>query len=413
VNYDHFLTTAWRALLQHKLRSILSSLGIVIAIMSVLAALAIGEGAKREALEQLEQLGTNNLIVRPIAAEALPGVSSGAGGRSLPFGAADSEHLLRAIPGAVTAASLSEVQLTVTHAAAQNLPLSIHGVSGSYFSAKGLMQREGRLFSDLDFQRKNAVCVLGADAARQLGAQGKSGATLIIGNQPFRVVGVLRERDWSKGKVPALTGRNYNMSVFVPLGIAQTATAPGAVASSAVDEISLLMKPGSELSDAALLARRILSANHRSAADFQIIVPEELIQQSQRTQRLFNLMLLSIALISLLVGSIGIFNIMLSSVVERTHEIGIRRSVGASQKHIARHFLSEAVLLTLIGGVVGVLLGYLLSAVVGALVGWKVTVTLVSVLVSLIISVSVGVFAGIVPALRAARMNPVAAIRSE
>lgn len=410
MNWLKLLATAGQALWQHKLRTGLSMLGIVFAVMAVIAMLAMAEGAKRETLEQIGQLGTQNVIVRQAA---LTQAQEAAAREKLSRGLRqeDAALLERLVPGVAAVAGLKQVRAAVAGAGKED-PLEVLAVSDAYPRALSLDLAQGRFIAPLDVLNKNQVCVLGWDSARLLGAQGLLGGMITLEDRPFLVVGVLRERRWVRGKSAAVAARNYNRAIFVPLG-AEPAPRLGDRRDPGLSEILLRMRQDGQVSAAAAVARQVLMQSHGGFEDFHVVVPQELINQAQRTQRVFNVVLFGIAGISLLVGGIGIMNMMLASVSERTREIGLRRAMGASAAHVAAHFLGEAVLLTLGGGLLGVLLGVLGVLFINLVAGWQSVVTLWPVALSLAMAVGVGILSGLYPALRAANLDPAAALRHE
>ncbi|MBI5523392.1 MAG: ABC transporter permease [Desulfarculus sp.] len=410
MNWVKLLITSGQALMQHKLRTGLSMLGIVFAVMAVIAMLAMAEGAKRETLEQIGQLGTQNVIVRQAA--LTQGQEAAARERlSRGLRQDDAALLERLVPGVAAVAGLKQVRAAVA-AASKDDPLEVLAVTAAYPRALSLDLAQGRFIAPLDVLNKNQVCVLGWESSRLLGAQGVLGGMVSLEDRPFLVVGILRERRWVKGKSAAIAARNYNRAIFVPLG-AQPAPRLGDKREPELSEILLRMAQAEQVSPAAAVARQVLMQSHGGFEDFQVVVPQELINQAQRTQRVFNVVLFGIAGISLLVGGIGIMNMMLASVSERTREIGIRRAIGASAAHIAAHFLGEAVLLTLGGGLMGIVLGMLGVLVINMAAGWKSVVTFWPVALSLGMAVGVGILSGLYPALRAASLDPAAALRHE
>lgn len=401
---------AWRALLLHKLRSLLSTLGIVFAVVAVVDMLAIGEGARREALEQLELLGTRSVVVRRANPRSSSAPDGAAPGGSLM--ASDAAALKRLVPGVRRVAVVAEVPVL------PNLPrgqasVEVLAVSSGYQALRGLTVRDGRPLCQADEEQHAPVCVLGDEAARLLGADGRLHGLVRLGDRSFRVVGRLPPRRFARPRSSQISVRDHNLVILVPLG-----TQPGERPSDrrgdlGVSEVAIQLGAGADIRSAAAVAQRVLLRRHGGAEDFQLVIPEELLEQAQRTQRLFNMVLGAIAAISLLVGGIGIMNVMLSSVSERTREIGIRRAVGATQAQVAAHFLCESTLLTGIGGILGVGLGALGAVSIGAATGWPTVMTPWSVALSLGMTAGVGLLSGLYPAVVAARLEPVEALRHE
>jgi len=407
VRTGHLVEAAARSLFTHKLRTTLSALGIVFGVMALVAMLAVAEGAKRETLDLIEQLGTDSLILRqPLQTDAQLARSREfqSGGLSL----ADLERITHGVPGVRNVAPLAEVPASIADLAADTT-IEVVATTREYFLAKGLVLAEGRTLCDLDDRRSNEVCVLGAETARALGRLGRVGATLRIEDRMVQVVGILALRTWREARDPALTARNVNRMLFVPLSL-QSALS-GATAERGLSEISVRMVSSEILPAAAEVLRRSMILWHGGLEDFQLVVPHELLARAFRTQEVFNLVLASIAAISLLVGGIGIMNVMLASVSERTREIGIRRAVGATRGDIVAQFLCEAVVLTFAGGAVGLAAGTACGAAIATFAGWHTVVTTWGVGLSLSMALVVGLSAGLYPALRASRLDPIAALR--
>jgi len=401
---------AWRALLKHKLRSILSMLGIVFGVIAVVAMLAIAEGAKRETLELIESLGTNNIIVRQLdLTEAQKLTAQEYLSRGLEL--SDVASLKRTIPILSKIAAVKEVQAAVSASAIKD-PLEILAVTADFQQLNNLGIHQGRFICNTDIFRSKLVCVLGAELSRLLSNDGRLGKVLRLDEKIYRVVGILQERRWIRSTSPALNIRNYNRVVFIPLGT-EPMTASNRRKFGDISEIWLRVSRKANVHACALAVRRILTRKHGNIEDFQVIVPQELLNQAQKIQRVFNIVLGCITGISLLVGGIGIMNTMLASVAERTREIGIRRSIGATRMHIVVQFLCESIVLTTMGGCVGIALGTGSAFIISSVAGWKTMVTLWSMAVSLGMAGSVGLVSGLYPALKAARLDPAGALRQE
>ena len=261
------------------------------------------------------------------------------------------------------------------------------------------------------------VCVLGNDVAVRLGALGKLGQHIRIENHLFKVVGILDRFHREKSKGAPITVRNYNEMVFIPLGTESSLAGPIAreikMDRGQLTEMVIQVATTDEVLNTAKIVDRILQVSHHYVKDYQMVIPQELLRQAQKTQRTFNIVLGAIAGVSLLVGGIGIMNIMLATVTERIREIGIRRAVGATRENIIVQFLTEAVILTFSGGLIGIVLGIGAVLFITKLSGWHTSVTAWAVLLPLGMSILVGVFFGLYPAVKAARMDPVAALRHE
>ena len=410
MKWDQIMRDAWRALFRHRLRSFLSSLGIVFAVMAVVAMLSIAEGAKQEILEQIERLGTNSIIVRSLQ---LTGTQETAARRRLSRGLvlSDANALKKAIHTISSVASVKEVKASLSISIAQD-PFEILAITESYQVAKNLAVKQGRFVCNTDVVRKNLVCVLGEEVSRLLGDSGHLGGVLRLEDRTYRIVGILQKRQWMRSKSPALAVRNYNRAIFIPIGTEVT-DIQGQNRFGEISEIWLRVARNGNVQASAEAVRRILNRMHGGVEDFQVIVPQELLIQAQKTQRIFNIILGCIAGISLLVGGIGIMNTMLASVAERTREIGIRRALGAGEKHIVLQFLCEAIVLTTIGGCIGIILGAGSAIIISKVAGWKTVLTVWSLVVSIIMAGGVGLVSGLYPAVKAARLEPVRALRHE
>lgn len=410
MKWDQIMRDAWRALFRHRLRSFLSSLGIVFAVVAVVAMLSIAEGAKQEILDQIERLGTNSIIVRSLQ---LTVAQEAAARRRLSHGLvlSDANALKKAIPTISSVASVKEVKASLTISIVQD-PFEILAITESYQVAKNLTVKQGRFVCNTDVVRKNLVCVLGEEVSRLLGDSGHLGGVLRLEDRTYRIVGILHKRQWMRSKSPALAVRNYNRAIFIPIGT-EVMDIHGQNRFGEISEIWLQVARNGNVQACAEAVRRILNRMHGGVEDFQVIVPQELLIQAQKTQRIFNIILGCIAGISLLVGGIGIMNTMLASVAERTREIGIRRAIGAGQKHIVVQFLCEAIVLTTIGGCVGIILGAGSAVIISKVAGWKTVLTVWSVVVSIVMAGGVGLVSGLYPAVKAARLEPVRALRHE
>ncbi len=406
---------AIRSLLQHKLRAALSILGIICGVMAVLAMLSIGEGAKREVVKQIEQLGTRNIYIKALSLtenqeiKARERLSRG-------LSSYDMDRIRMSHPAVHDVAGLKGLTASITGMIKEVSP-QIVAVSANYAYVQKLFISQGRFIADQDIKRRNMVCVLGDSVAESLGTDGIPGGYIRIENHMFKIVGILKKYDVKRDKAPVVSIRNYNEMILIPLGtdgvLGHTNTNKGMIPKTELTEIVVQIEKAEHVIKTADVIKRIMEISHGGVEDYQIVIPQALLRQSQKTQRTFNFVLGSIAGISLLVGGIGIMNIMLATVSERTREIGIRRAVGATQGHIIIQFLTESVILTFVGGIVGIAAGLGGVWFITILAGWKTAVTFWSIILSVFMSIIVGIFFGLYPAYQAARMDPIAALRHE
>jgi putative ABC transport system permease protein len=394
---------ALEAIRANKLRSFLTALGIIIGIAAVITMVALGEGAQRSVQARLQGLGTNVLTVRP-GQEFFGGVDRG----DARLTAKDARALLRD-PRAILEVSPEMQRRLQVERGAANGSIQILGAWPSYFKIQSHSLAAGRLFAENEERGRRRVAVLGANVGQPLGARSTEalvGETIRIRGVPFEVIGVLQ----SKGS----TGfQSPDDNIYIPLSAAQFRV----FGTDRVSNISV-QAVGPEQMDAALAEiDTVLRREHRlrpaQPSDFSIRNQTTLIETFQATTRTFSFLLAGIALISLLVGGIGIMNIMLVSVTERTREIGVRKALGARKRDILLQFLIEALVLCLAGGTIGVLLGTGASTALQRLAGWSTAVSLQAIIVAFLFSAAVGIFFGLWPARRAASLDPIEALRYE
>ncbi len=415
---------AFRCLWQQKLRSVLSILGVICGVITVLIMLGAGEGAKQKILTRIERLGTQNIYIQAVSLNPEQAARA-AQQRSRGLRMADAAGIRKSCREAIQVAGLKEIEAAIIGASAGISP-RIVAASASYDDILNLRVQSGRFFTRVDVDEKNLVCVLGHTVSRRLGAKGKPGQRIRIQNHVFHVVGVLAGMDPVSDEQSAIAIRDFNNMVFLPMGterfidthgrnhagVGNTPSFSGEN-DSALSEIIVQMQHSEVVPQAALTIRRIMDVRHHHAEDFQIVVPVELLNQSRQTQRTLNMMLAAIAGVSLVVGGIGIMNIMLATVSERTREIGIRRAVGATRMDIVFQFLAEAMILTFSGGVIGVLLGTAGVRFAAGIGDWRIILTPWAIVLPLGMAVLVGITFGLYPACRAAKMNPATAFRHE
>jgi putative ABC transport system permease protein len=390
-----------RSLFLHKLRSSLSILGVVFGVSAVVAMSSVGEGARRESLEQIGALGIDSITVRARAGEA--------GAPALGLRLRDAEALTRVVPDLRGVAPVREASLTV-EAGGRRTEATVVGTTTAYQVAARLPLAGGRFLSDLDVQDRKRVAVLGASVARALFPFGDPhGQRLLLGGDWFQVVGVLEDRASPRGKPGPIRTRDVNRAVFVPLPALDRGHDPRP---DGVDEIVMRVDEARQVGPSAEVVKSLLQRTTGGAA-FEVIVPREILRQRERTQRIFNIVTGAIAAISLLVGGIGIMNIMLASVAERTREVGVRRALGATRRDIASQFLVEASLLTFAGGLLGAGLGVFGSLLIHRLASWPTAIAPLMLLLALVMALGVGIGFGLYPAWHASQLQPMEALRRE
>jgi putative ABC transport system permease protein len=401
-------------LLTHKLRSLLTMLGMIFGVAAVVSMLSIGAGAQQKVMAFIEQLGVRNLIVE--AKEAVNGQELQKRRLVTPGLTLDDLAVIRGSVKEVVASSPRK-RFTPTKMIPkpqQDTPV-VYGVEPSFQEISGLQVVEGRFFNRDENDHAAPVCVLGSGAKISLfGATDPIGQYMKIDDQWLHVIGVVAPQLSAQTDVAGVPAQDSNNLIYAPVNsVIMRMEDSMSYLKDEIDGIYLQLGTASETPSVAEIVRGILNVSHRNAGDFSLVVPAELLAEQRRTERLFNTVMVAIASISLLVGGIGIMNIMLASILERTREIGVRRAVGARQMDIVRQFVIEAVLISVAGGVLGVFFGFGMSRLIAWLAGWSTIVTVSSILLAFLVSISVGLVFGIYPAVKAARLNPVEAIRYE
>ena len=395
------LRISLEALGRYRLRTALSTLGIVLGIAAVIAMLSVGEGAREEVLQQVEQLGLDNVIVRT------RGFGGDTGLR------ADDAALLRDLLPRVVAVSPLVERRVVASGPLSDRRTSMLGVTPSYGGILELDVDLGRFLAPLDGRGGGLVCVLGARLRRALfGYRNPVGAQVQIDREWCDVIGVLAARSTGGRAGRTAAARDLDDMVLAPVG-SMLPVSPSVAPGQRVDEVWIQVADGDEVPSVAGSVARTLARAHGAEREIDVVVPRDLLNQRVRTQRTFNVVVGSVAVLSLLVGGIGIMNTMLTSVLERTQEIGLRRVVGATGRDIGVQFLAESLMVTITGGTVGVAVGVVTSYVITAYAAWNTSVSSAAVVLAFGVSAVVGVAFGIYPALRAAKLQPVDAVRYE
>ena len=413
------LKLAAKSLWLHRLRSLLTALGIVFGVGSVVAMQAIGEGASRDAQQQYLRLGSRNLIVRSVK----PPESSSASTKSTWVAAYgllldDIAAVRETVPHMARMVSRRDIPYELWNGG-RKLKGLVFGTEPSYQDVTNLVVTEGRFLSDEDTAARKNVCVLGAAVAESLftGLEPLAGSVR-VGADYYAVIGVVARRGTAPASGAGASG-DEDRAIFVPLSTALERFSPlitertsGGRRNERV-ELHQIVVEATEVEDVPSVAsalRALLSKRHPKE-DVQLTVPLELLEEAAKTKRIFTIVLLSIAAISLLVGGIGIMNIMLASVTERTREIGIRRALGARRRDIVLQFLAETLLLSTVGGAAGLGLGWVFPQIIENVFGMPTVVTTASMALALAVSAGVGVVFGLYPASSAADLDPVEALR--
>ncbi len=390
-----------RSLRLHKLRSSLSILGVVFGVAAVVAMSSVGEGARRETLAQIEALGIDTVTVKPQAA------ASGEPLATLPLAAVES--LRSVLPGVLAVAPLRVAQLAAD-AGGRSAPVIALGSTPAYRDAARIELGAGRFLADIDLSDRKRVAVIGASVARSLfPLESPLGKSLRLGGDWYQVIGVLRERASPRARNTAIRARDLNRAVLVPLPALDLGASRRA---DGVDEIVFRVATAEAVVPASGVAQALVRRTTGGSTP-ELVVPREILRQRERSERVFNVVTGAVAAISLLVGGIGIMNIMLASVAERTREVGVRRALGARRSDVAAQFLVESSLLTVTGGVLGSLLGLLGAVLIQAFAGWPTAVHPLMLFVALVVALAIGIGFGFYPAWHAARLDPVEALRRE
>ncbi len=410
MNLYESVLSALHNLAVHKLRSILTMLGMIFGVGAVIAMLSIGAGAEQQAMEMIERMGPRNVLVRnPSLTDAeLNEIRR----QSLGVSLRDATIIEDGVPGVELTAPRVEVDAYMIMAPGAQTQGKLIGVSEHQDELSALNVVEGRFIDAIDEDLHAQVAVIGSSIRRDLyGSNEALGQHLKVNDTWFEVIGVLEE----SGGASSFQGVDLGTTsseIYVPASTAiRKFDRPPLDAP--LDEIVVRVAEGVSPQATAVAIGRLLERVHAGADDFNLVVPEALLEQSRRTQRMFNIVMGCIAGISLLVGGIGIMNIMLATVLERTREIGIRRAVGARRSEIRIQFMIEAFTISLLGGIAGVAMGVIIALVVAASAGWATVITFGAVFLSTGVSMAAGLISGIYPAVRAANLDPIDALRYE
>ena len=432
------ISIAFEALVENKFRSGLTALGIIFGVAAVITMLAIGNGAQQQIIEQIEQVGAKNIIIRPKLMGNIEEDDDVSKKYSPKLTMQDVESIDKVLPGIEKITPFLSYE-TSAIANGKKKNCNLVGVSSEYFSIYNLKLDMGSEFSELHEKNSDAVCVIGANLAMKLFA-GKNpiGKTLKTNRLQLKIIGVISPGNVIGESLQSIGMNNYNNEVFAPIKtVLRRYKDRGRITerllkeeqrnnsdddeneeekteSKITDQIEKIVISISETDDmkqSVDLLYRMLLRRHHEVEDFEIIVPEQILQQKKQTDDIFNILLGVIAAISLLVGGIGIMNIMLASVLERIKEIGLRMAIGATKKDIKQQFVYESGLISLIGGLIGIFLGVFLSYLAEWTTGTPTIISVWSVVISFFVSAIIGVTFGYMPAKKAAEQDPVYSLR--
>jgi putative ABC transport system permease protein len=402
------------SLFAHKLRSLLTMLGMIFGVGAVVAMLSITAGAQKEMMSFIDQLGVNNIIVEAHEAldrnelQTIRAISPGLTFR-------DFRAISENVSGLVAITPRKRFKPQKLLPKTNQDPPQLIGVLPNFVEINSLKLIGGRFFTDDENRSSAPVCVLGEGAkVALLGYDNAVGKYVKVNDTWLQVIGVLTPQASGDADVEGASAANRNNLVIAPLNTVMRRFEDNtSYLKDEIDGIYMKVGPNIDSIETSNVVRAILTATHKDAGDFSIIVPAGLLEQRKQTQMIFNVVMICIAGISLLVGGIGIMNIMLATVLERTREIGIRRAIGARQADIVRQFLTEAVLISIAGGLIGIAFGVSLSKIIASAAGWSTLVTTSSIAVAFGVSVFIGLLFGIYPAVQAAKLDPIEAIRYE
>lgn len=411
MQFGENIKLALKALTDHKFRSFLTMLGIIFGVASVITMLSIGEGAKRQAIAKYQDLGVNNIIVREknlsdseleeVRAKFSPGLSL-----------QDAALIKEIVPGVDRIASQAEITSEVK-SGDKSSRSTVIGVTPEFLDMMNYSTKSGDVINDVHYRNRLKVCVLGAGVAGTLfPGEEPIGQMVKIEDQWLEVIGVLESKTLFTETVGELAARDLNTDVYMPLStFLNRFNRP--VLASEIQQITVNIDNSGRIVQASKLIDEILKRHHFNNSDYNIVIPLELLKQEEKERQIYNFLLGAIAAISLVVGGIGIMNIMLATVMERTREIGIRRAIGARKADIMSQFVTESVVISITGGIIGVLLGVSLSLSVSFFTDVGTYIRLYSILIAFAFSVVVGVSFGYLPAKNAANLKPVDSIRYE
>lgn len=447
--YIYNLSMAMEAVMANKFRSILTALGIIFGVAAVIAMLAIGNGAQQEILDQIKLVGVNNIVIQPLDSDPQSTDDESGEGKSLQkkyspgLTLKDAASIKKIIP---TVIRVSPEVIFDTHIIkdGKRSPAKLSGITPAFFQVFNLELEQGLMFNEGQQKEGKAVCIIGPSIkARFFPDESPIGKYVKCGNVWLKVIGVLKKVPVNTASSDDIGISNYNDNIYAPIqtillrykdrSVVSGSSLSGGTTFSGgggfmmvsggtsgmtagenqLNRIVVQVEESSQLAGTSDVLHRMIKRRHQGQEDFEIKVPEMLLKQEQKTKDIFNIVLGAIASISLIVGGIGIMNIMLASVMERIKEIGTRRAVGATRKDIIFQFLAEAIIISVTGGMIGIALGISLAMLITQLTEISTIVSLASIMISFGVSATVGVVFGYMPAKKAAEQDPVQSLRHE
>ncbi|MBU0473674.1 MAG: ABC transporter permease [Bacteroidetes bacterium] len=413
----------------NKLRTFLTMLGIIFGVASVIAMLSIGEGARRETLEQIELLGSNNIIIKSEMSE----VNEKEPTSFSPGLTLDDLTAIKNICPFIISLTPQRESLEKIVYKSNILEANIIGTTTNYPTTFNSNLESGNFFNKQHMERYANVCVIGADIKTQLFKyKDPINEKIKIGDFWFTIIGVISAKKNLVENTPSTNFRNFNQDVYIPLSTMNykmdkyidpskrneinwldIGKIANAIDRKTINQLTVKVTGDDKIVIVAGIIKRILTRKHYAVLDYRIIIPEEIMAQKQKTQNIFNIVMGAIAGISLLVGGIGIMNIMLANIMERTKEIGIRRAVGATRQNVLNQFIFEALTISFIGGLLGILTGFILTSIISNYADWRTIITPSSIILAFFVSVMVGFIFGSYPAKKAAEKDPIDALRYE
>lgn len=440
--FSRNIQIALEAVQANKLRTLLTALGIIFGVAAVIAMMAIGNGAEKEILDQIKLVGVNNIVIEPVVEQIEEKVSAGQTSNkaekklfSPGLNLQTARDITELLPN-ISEISPEIVLETQVISSGIRRSTKLIGVTPAFFEISDFDLQNGNYFTDEQLEQGLPVCILGSSVAGKFFSNTEPmGKKIKVGNNWLDVIGVLEPKSITEQSLENLGIRNYNMDIYTPIqtmliryvnrtkiSAEQLEKARREKEEEAnitisnyhqIDRLVVQVNESEQLSPTAEVLNRFLKRRHRDVVDYQITIPELLLKQQQRTKEIFNMVLGIIAGISLLVGGIGIMNIMLASVLERIKEIGIRMAIGASKSDIIMQFVLEAIIISISGGLLGVILGISISKLIQQIVEIPTIISISSILISFSVAASVGLVFGILPARKAANMDPITSLRHE